>query len=240
MKVFQILMITDIFSSFDPATCSSFSLLSPSTFWFLSTLSIFLFLPSYWIANNQYSSIFRFPIELINSQTARTFSIHLKGLPSILVPLFIFLISLNLLGLLPYVFSSTSHLVITLRLGLPLWLRLIIRAISHAPKSFVAHLLPRGAPEWLNPFLVITETLSISVRFITLSFRLAANMSAGHILLGLIGIAASSAIFTSISSFIVLYVVQLGYIIFEIRICLIQAYIFCLLLSLYSEDHPSK
>jgi F-type H+-transporting ATPase subunit a len=73
-----------------------------------------------------------------------------------------------------------------------------------------------------------------------LSFRLAANMRAGHILLGLIGIAASSAIFSSPLSFSLLFLIQLGYIIFEIGICLIQAYIFCLLLSLYSEDHPSN
>lgn len=233
-------MITDIFSSFDPATCSVYSTLSPITFWTLSFLSISLLQPSLWTSNNRYTWIFTYPIEIINSQTSRTFRLHLKGFPSILVPLFLILIILNLIGLLPYVFSSTRHLVLTLVLGLPIWLRLIIRAISHAPISFIAHLLPRGAPEWLNPFLVITETLRISVRFITLSFRLAANISAGHILLGLIGIAASSAIFSSLLSFSILFLIQLGYIIFEIGICLIQAYIFCLLISLYSDDHPSN
>ena len=233
-------MITDIFSSFDPATCSIYTSFSPLIFWTLSLFSITLFQPSLWPTTNRYSLIFRFPIDIISSQTSRTFSIHLKRFPSILVPLFILLISLNLIGLLPYVFSPTRHLLLTLSLGLPLWLSLIIRAITHAPKSFVAHLLPNGAPEWLNPFLVITETLSISVRFITLSFRLAANIRAGHILLGLIGIAASSALFTSMLSFSSLFIIQIRYIIFEIGICLIQAYIFCLLLSLYSEDHPSK
>lgn len=232
-------MITDIFSSFDPATCSSYSSLTPSVFWILSLTSITLIQPSIWTSNNRYSWIFSFPIEVINSQTSRTFSLHLKGFPSILVPLFLILITLNLMGLLPYVFRTTRHLIFTLILGLPLWLRLIIRATIHAPKSFIAHLLPRGAPEWLNPFLVITETLSISVRFITLSFRLAANIRAGHILLGLIGIAASSSIFSSFYSFAFIFSIQMGYIIFEIGICLIQAYIFCLLISLYSDDHPS-
>nr|AVW86055.1 ATP synthase F0 subunit 6 [Branchinotogluma japonicus] len=233
-------MMTDIFSSFDPATCSSYSSLTPSVFWILSFTSIILIQPSMWTSNNRYSWIFSFPIEVMNSQASRTFSLHLKGFPSILVPLFLMLIILNLMGLLPYVFSSTSHLVFTLILGLPLWLSLIISAMMHAPKSFIAHLLPSGAPEWLNPFLVITETLSISVRFVTLSFRLAANMSAGHILLGLMGIAASSSIFSSIPSFAFLFSIQMGYMIFEMGICLIQAYIFCLLISLYSDDHPSS
>lgn len=232
-------MIADIFSSFDPATCSSNSL-SPIIFWSLSFFSISLLQSSLWPRFSRFSWIPTFPTEVINSQASRTFSLHLKGFPSILVSLFIILISLNLLGLLPYVFRSTRHLLLTLSLGLPLWLSLIIRAIVHAPKSFVAHFLPRGAPDWLNPFLVLTETIRISVRFVTLSFRLAANIRAGHILLGLIGIAGSSAIFTSVPSFISLTIIQLGYIIFEIGICLIQAYIFCLLLSLYSDDHPSS
>nr|QWT70100.1 ATP synthase F0 subunit 6 [Arctonoe vittata] len=230
-------MMVDIFSSFDPATCSSYSI-SPSLFWILSFFSISLLQSSLWISPARFAWIPTYPTEVMHSQVSHTFGLHLKGFPSLLVALFIMLISLNLLGLLPYVFSSTSHLILTLALGLPLWLSLIISAMAHAPKSFVAHFLPGGAPDWLNPFLVLTETISISVRFITLSFRLAANMSAGHILLGLMGIAGSSAIFSSITSFTCLALVQMGYIIFEMGICLIQAYIFCLLLSLYADDHP--
>ena len=233
----QALMIADIFSSFDPATYSS-NRIFPSLVWLLSLLSISLIQSSLWSGFSRFSWLPSFPVEVINAQASRTFRINLKGFPSILVRLFIILISLNLLGLLPFVFRTTRHLLLTLTLGLPLWLRLIIRGAIHAPKSFVAHFLPRGAPDWLNPFLVLAETIRISVRFITLSFRLAANIRAGHVLLGLIGIAGSSAIFSSIPSFIFLTLIQLGYIIFEIGICLIQAYIFCLLLSLYSDDHP--
>ena len=231
-------MIVDIFSSFDPSTCLVYSSLSPLIFWLLSLLSISLIHPSIWVNNSRYSLIPSFPLDIINTQTSRTFRLHIKGFSSTLCSLFIILIILNLMGLLPYVFRTSSHLFITLVLGLPLWLRLLIRAAIYAPKSFTAHLLPRGAPEWLNPFLVITESLRILVRFITLSFRLAANISAGHILLGLMGIASSSSIFSSITSFSRLITIQVGYIIFEIGICLIQAYIFCLLLSLYSDDHP--
>nr|AVW86106.1 ATP synthase F0 subunit 6 [Lepidonotopodium sp. YZ-2018] len=233
-------MMTDIFSSFDPASCNMFSSFSPSLFWLLTLTSISLIHPAFWLSQNQLSWLLNNPMSVMANQSTRTFSVHLKGFSSLLTALFIMLILINLMGLLPYMFSSSSHLILTLVLGLPLWLSFILSALTHAPKSFVAHLLPSGAPEWLNPFLVITETLSISVRFITLSFRLAANMSAGHILLGLMGIAASSSIFLSSSSFIILIFIQMSYIIFEMGICLIQAYIFCLLLTLYSEDHPSS
>lgn len=233
-------MIIDIFSSFDPISSSRISSLSPLIFWTLSFTSILIIHPTFWIPQTQFSWIISLPNSVIASQTSRTFTMHLKGFPSLISSLFLLLIITNLLGLLPYVFSLSSHLILTLVLGLPLWFSFILRALTHAPKSFTAHLLPRGAPEWLNPFLVITETLRISVRFITLSFRLAANIRAGHILLGLIGIAASSSFFLSPSSFFLLFFTQIGYIIFELGICLIQAYIFCLLLTLYSEDHPSS
>nr|AVW86145.1 ATP synthase F0 subunit 6 [Lepidonotus sp. YZ-2018] len=232
-------MMADIFSSFDPATCSIY-LFSPSMFWLLTFFSFSLIQSSIWLTPSRFNWIPSFPVEIMSSQVNRTFGLHLKGFPTILTALFLMLISLNLLGLLPYVFGSTSHLLLTLALGLPLWMSLIISAIIFAPKSFTAHLLPSGAPDWLNPFLVITETLSMCVRFITLSFRIAANMSAGHILLGLMGIAASSSLFSSILTSSSVILIQLGYTIFEMGICLIQAYIFCLLLSLYSDDHPSS
>jgi F0F1-type ATP synthase membrane subunit a len=62
-------------------------------------------------------------------------------------------------------------------------------------------------------------------------------MTAGHIVLTLISIYAARAFFTSTSSFLALSTLSIGYITFELAICLIQAYIFCLLLSLYSDDH---
>ncbi len=99
--------------------------------------------------------------------------------------------------------------------------------------------MPGGAPDWLNPFLVIVETLRIIVRPITLSFRLAANITAGHIILGLIGIYTRAAVFSSSTAFLFLLFVQTGYVLFEVGICLIQAYIFCLLATLYADEHPS-
>jgi len=104
----------------------------------------------------------------------------------------------------------------------------------------MAGLLPGGAPDWLNPFLVIVETISIVVRPITLSVRLVANIRAGHIVLRLIGIYASSYIFISTARFVTLLGIQVGYIMFEMGICIIQGYIFCLLITLYADDHTNK
>lgn len=229
-------MIRDIFSIFDPR---NFTLLFPST-----TLAIMLNIvllvivqPQIW-KYGQRKRIIRYPIiEVMITQLSRTLSINLKGISSIVTALFITIIGINLIGIIPYSLSSSRHLILTLSIGLPIWLRIIISSFSFSPKKSVAHFLPDGAPEWLNPFLVMIETTRILVRPITLSFRLAANMTAGHIVLTLIRLYCVGAIFTSTTSFLFLLLVSRGYIAFELAICLIQAYIFCLLLSLYSDDH---
>nr|BDQ44181.1 ATP synthase F0 subunit 6 [Amynthas corticis] len=229
-------MMPDIFSSFDPYM---YNTLFPtnSLFIIMNMTMVLLVQTGYWMINTRQST-FIVPLKsTIFTQLSRTFSYQLKGATSIISSTFIILIMLNLMGMIPYTFSTSSHLIFTLALGFPMWLSFILSSSSYSPKKTVAHLLPDGAPDWLNPFLVIIETTSIVVRPLTLSFRLAANMSAGHIVLSLVGIYWASAWFTSTFGTSMLILTTLGYVLFEFAICLIQAYIFCLLLSLYSDDH---
>nr|QGA73888.1 ATPase subunit 6 [Marenzelleria neglecta] len=196
--------------------------------------------PILWLSPSRGTWVTASFASIMNEQANRTFATNLKGFASILSALFILIISLNLMGVLPYVFSTTSHLLFSLSLGFPIWASMIISGIVSSPSSAAAHLLPAGAPSWLNPFLVLVETLSILVRPVTLCFRLAANLSAGHVVIGLVGSYLSNAILScNTISWILLMSVQTGYTMFEFGVSLIQAYIFCLLLSLYSDDHPS-
>ncbi len=228
-------MIPDIFSAFDP---HRFNILTPSRiFIIINILLIIITQLTFWTSTSRSNSILSPFILIITAQLSRTFINNLKGLRQITTTLFLSIIVINLLGLIPYFFSTSSHLIFTLIFGLPLWLTIIISRFSKSIIKSIAHLLPDGAPDWLNPFLVLIETRRVTVRPITLSFRLAANMSAGHIVLGLIGIYCASAWFSSITGLIILVLTTIGYILFEVAICLIQAYIFCLLLSLYSDDH---
>lgn len=232
-------MMVDIFSSFDPATNSIFNF-SSITFWLLN-FSIFLVIhPILWLRPSRGTWITSSFASIINEQANRTFAANIKGFASILRALFILIITLNLIGVLPYVFRTTSHLLFSLSLGFPIWARIIISGIVSSPSSAAAHLLPAGAPRWLNPFLVLVETLRILVRPVTLCFRLAANLRAGHVVIGLVGSYLSNAILScNTISWALLMSVQTGYTIFEFGVSLIQAYIFCLLLSLYRDDHPS-
>nr|YP_009493560.1 ATP synthase F0 subunit 6 [Cryptonome barbada]AWN55975.1 ATP synthase F0 subunit 6 [Cryptonome barbada] len=230
----------DIFSSFDPDTLTLHSSLSPLLFWALNTTLLLLISSSFWIFPTRSFWILHATINIMSSQLSRTFSSSLTSTHALLAPLFVMLIMINLMGLLPYVFSSSSHLLFTLSLGLPMWMALIVSSITNSPSYFAASLLPSGAPDWLNPFLVLIETVSILLRPITLSFRLAANMSAGHVVLTLAGIYTATFMFTgTLTQTASFFAFQTFYILFEMGICLIQAYIFCLLLSLYSDDHTA-
>nr|YP_010713644.1 ATP synthase F0 subunit 6 [Erronea caurica]WDA98776.1 ATPase subunit 6 [Erronea caurica] len=230
-------MLVDIFSSFDDNNQVFMSLYV--LMWFFSLTSILLFSSWYWVMSPRWSTMIMIFKDTVTSQIFRSFGLNLGGFINIVTGLFLFLIFVNLSGLVPYVFSPTSHLAVSLSLGLPFWLSLIISAIFFDPRSVVAGLLPMGAPAALNPFLVIVETVSIMVRPITLSVRLAANMSAGHIVLTLVGNYLTASIFiSSIFSTLFIIFIQVFYTIFEFGISLIQAYIFCLLITLYSDEHP--
>nr|YP_009582090.1 ATP synthase F0 subunit 6 [Nassarius sinarum]QBK82113.1 ATP synthase F0 subunit 6 [Nassarius sinarum] len=230
-------MLVDIFSSFDDNNQVFMSLYV--LMWIFSLITIVLFSSSYWVMSPRWLSIVSVFKDTASSQVFRSFGINMGGFVNIITGLFLFLILMNMSGLIPYVFSPTSHLAVSLSLGLPLWLTLIVSAIFYNPSSVVAGLLPMGAPAPLNPFLVIIETVSIMVRPITLSVRLTANMSAGHIVLTLIGNYLTASFFlSSVFSMLLLLSIQVLYTIFEFGISLIQAYIFCLLITLYSDEHP--
>nr|YP_003204724.1 ATP synthase F0 subunit 6 [Bivetiella cancellata]ACF04818.1 ATP synthase F0 subunit 6 [Bivetiella cancellata] len=231
-------MLVDIFSSFDDSNqvfMSSYVLM-----WIFSLSSIILFSSFYWVNHPSWFTVVFIFKDTVSSQIFRSYGLVMGGFINVVGSLFLFLIFMNLSGLIPYVFSSTSHLVLSLSLGLPLWLSLIVSGVIYNSSSVVAALLPMGAPAFLNPFLVLIETVSIMVRPITLSVRLMANMSAGHIVLTLIGsYLTSSLLASSVFLMFVLVLIQIFYTIFEFGIGLIQAYIFCLLIVLYSNEHPS-
>lgn len=229
-------MIPDIFSSFDPIIFKSF--IPSIILLLLINLSVIFLLKTHLHPINlRLTSSMLEAKEIILSQLLRTQTRFIKGLTTVITSLFLAIIIINLLGITPYLFSLSSHLIITLSLGFPLWLSLIISSFALKPKASIAHFLPDGAPDWLNPFLVLIETVRVLVRPLTLSFRLAANITAGHVVLRLLGVYCAAALLSSIKTSLLLIILRRGYILFEFAICLIQAYIFCLLLSLYRDDH---
>nr|YP_010956515.1 ATP synthase F0 subunit 6 [Zalieutes elater]WMY89608.1 ATP synthase F0 subunit 6 [Zalieutes elater]BAI77071.1 ATPase subunit 6 [Zalieutes elater] len=151
--------------------------------------------------------------------------------------LMLFLMTLNMLGLLPYTFTPTTQLSLNLGLAVPLWLATVIIGMRNQPTIALGHLLPEGTPAPLIPVLIIIETISLFIRPLALGVRLTANLTAGHLLIQLIATAAfvllplmpTVAILTGTLLFLLTLL--------EIAVAMIQAYVFVLLLSLYLQEN---
>nr|UXB57371.1 ATP synthase F0 subunit 6 [Rhinichthys osculus] len=155
----------------------------------------------------------------------------------LLTSLMMFLITINMLGLLPYTFTPTTQLSLNMGLAVPLWLATVIIGMRNQPTVALGHLLPEGTPIPLIPVLIIIETISLFIRPLALGVRLTANLTAGHLLIQLI----ATAVFVllpmmptvAILTAIVLFLLTL----LEVAVAMIQAYVFVLLLSLYLQEN---
>nr|WNH20833.1 ATP synthase F0 subunit 6 [Xyelacyba myersi] len=156
---------------------------------------------------------------------------------TLLVSLMIFLITLNMLGLLPYTFTPTTQLSLNMGFAVPLWLATVIIGMRNQPTHALGHLLPEGTPTLLIPVLIVIETISLFIRPLALGVRLTANLTAGHLLIQLIATAAfvllplmpTVAILTATLLFLLTLL--------EVAVAMIQAYVFVLLLSLYLQEN---
>ncbi|MDP7342267.1 MAG: F0F1 ATP synthase subunit A, partial [Alphaproteobacteria bacterium] len=97
--------------------------------------------------------------------------------------LFTFLLLGNLLGLIPYSFTFTSHIIVTITFALVVFVGVTILAIIIHKHKFLTFFLPPGVPMWMAPLLVPIEIVSYIARPISLAVRLFANMMAGHTML---------------------------------------------------------
>ena len=231
-------MIRDIFSSFD--RCNYFSFIGGRWIWWVLEIFILnLFVVGYWCQENRVQRVLVNIIIIIYQEISRRRGRLIGGFLNVIIRLFFILLVVNFIGLIPYVYRLSSQGTITFVLGLPLWVTLFISRFTWNWFKALGHYLPLGAPTALNPFLVVIEFISDFVRPITLSARLAANIRAGHIVLGLIGVYLCKGIFSLGFLFLVMLLLQVGYFFFEVGVCTIQAYIFRLLPSLYANDHRS-
>ena len=154
-----------------------------------------------------------------------------------LVSLFLFLLGINLLGFFLYTFPSTTHISLTFGMAFSVWLGVIFFGFYSHRSKFFSIFMPSGAPIGMSPLLVIIEIASNISRPIALGMRIAANLTAGHILLAILADFGCKLLFYSYS-FINLFPVLI--IIFmtglEVGVLVIQAYVFCLLSTIYLKD----
>lgn len=189
------------------------------------------------LINNRLVAIQQWLIHLTSKQII---SIHNKKGQTwtlMLMSLIIFIGSTNLLGLLPHSFTPTTQLSTNLGMAIPLWAGTVILGFRHKTKASLAHFLPQGTPIPLIPILVIIETISLFIQPMALAVRLTANITAGHLLIHLIGGATLVLINISTATALITFIILVLLTILEFAVALIQAYVFTLLVSLYLHDN---
>ncbi|YP_423980.1 ATP synthase F0 subunit 6 (mitochondrion) [Sminthopsis crassicaudata] len=154
-----------------------------------------------------------------------------------LMSLILFIATTNLLGLLPYSFTPTTQLSMNLGMAIPLWMGTVVMGFRNKPKASLAHFLPQGTPTPLIPMLIIIETISLLIQPLALAVRLTANITAGHLLIHLIGSAALALMSISLALSSITFIILFLLTILEFAVALIQAYVFTLLVSLYLHDN---
>nr|ALO71236.1 ATP synthase F0 subunit 6 [Tychobythinus sp. 1 EF-2015] len=225
-------MMMNLFLSFDPST--NYFYLN----WLSSMLGLILTPYFYWLIPSRWNMTWL----LIFNSLHKEFFILLnkdsnKGTTLIFISLFSMIVYNNFLGLLPYIFTSSSHMIMNLSLALPLWVSFMLFGWFNNMNHMFIHMISQGTPFILMPFMVLIETISNIIRPLTLTIRLTANMIAGHLLMTLCGLMGPN-----LSLMITLLIfMQMLLIILEMSVAIIQSYVFSILSILYySETNYDK
>nr|YP_010415474.1 ATP synthase F0 subunit 6 [Atkinsoniella nigrita]USC52165.1 ATP synthase F0 subunit 6 [Atkinsoniella nigrita] len=215
-------MMTNLFSVFDPCTgilslnwlsIMIFMLMIPKNFWFLKNKNMIIY----------NMLMYKLHFELVSLM-------KYKGMSLLMLSLFVMIMFNNIMGLLPYVFTASSHLVFSLSLALPMWMGFMIYGWINNTNYMFMHLVPTGTPSILMPFMVLIETISNFIRPGSLAVRLTANMIAGHLLMSLLG--GNTNLLMMISCMLLFIILM----IFEMAVAMIQSYVFMTLTNLYSSE----
>jgi F-type H+-transporting ATPase subunit a len=146
--------------------------------------------------------------------------------------LFMFVLLGNLLGLIPYSFTFTSHIIVTFALAAVVFIGVTVIGFARHGAHFLSLFVPHGVPGPLLLLLVPIEILSYFIRPFTLSIRLFANMLAGHTMLAIFGgFAASVGLLAIIPLGVNVVLIAL-----ELLVAALQAYVFTILTCLYLND----
>lgn len=220
-------MINNLFSIFDPST----SFLSIA--WVTLSIPLIFLLSKRINIKNKKRMATRVALSAVGTEIKQlTKSSNKKAIRAIMLCLFYRVLIINLVAILPFNFTPTAHISITLFYSLTLWTATIINAISNFTKNSIIHLTPIGTPTALINFIVLIEIVRQIIRPITLAVRLIANIVAGHLLINLL----SNFSLNSVKNSTVRLIPMTMLILLETAVAFIQAYVITILVTLYYRD----
>lgn len=222
-------MIRNLFSIFDPSLGFDFE----ERGWWRARLGLIIIPYVYWNLPSRYFKVFYYIEKIVLAEIIAVLGNAKSILSLAFIATFFMVLMVNSVGLLPWVFTASSHLAFSLTLVLPLWFGYFLRGWVENTIYRLAHLVPLGTPVALISFMVLIETIRALIRPLTLSVRLAANIIAGHLLLALIGGAIEAISPTSV---VAVTLIQVLLVLLETAVAIIQAYVITLLRALYVRE----
>lgn len=163
---------------------------------------------------------------------------NLKYFPFI-YSIFMIIVLMNVFGIIPYTFSPTAHIAVTFGLSLSIFIGVTLLGMVNYGANYFSMFMPAGSPLVLAPFMIVIELVSHTAKAVSLGVRLAANITAGHILFAILsgftwtmltsgGLLAIASVFPML---IVLFITVI-----EMAVAVIQAYVFSLLTAIYISE----
>jgi ATP synthase subunit 6 len=191
----------------------------------------------YKLIGNVWSSLvegcYKFVLNIVKEQLGKE---GVQYFPLIFL-IFVFIVSANLLGLIPYSFTTTSHIIITFLMALTVNISLLILGFRKHGIKFLGLFIPKGIKGVLLPLIVVIEIFSYVIRSVSLSVRLFANMLAGHTLIHLI---LTFGVVILRSKYVIVIIAPLFFFLaiyaLEMVIAVVQAYVFILLSCIYLKE----
>lgn len=221
-------MIVNLFSVFDPTSYFGLSLN-----WIIILILLFRIPSKYYLTDGGGLLIIKSLFIGVRKVFREVSFPNYIALNFVCVITFVYLVLRNLIGLFPFIFTRTAHPYITLGIGLVIWISFFLIGWRKRFKSRAAHLVPNGSPLVLAPLIVLIERISHLIRPFTLSIRLAANIIAGHLIIGLL-----SRIRTiRVMGFTISIMFQSILLILEFGVAVIQGFVFSILLLLYALEY---
>ena len=170
--------------------------------------------------------------EVVDNMTHEVLHENARTYFPFVLTLFLFILFANVLGLIPYSFTVTSHIIVTLALALTVFVGATIIGFWRNGFKYLKLFVPSGVPVLLLPLVVLIEIVSYFIRPMSLSIRLFANMMAGHMMLKVM---AGFVVMLGYFGFVPL-LAMVGLTGLELLVAALQAYVFALLTCMYLND----
>jgi F-type H+-transporting ATPase subunit a len=171
--------------------------------------------------------------EMVDGMTHEVLHENARRYFPFVLTLFTFILACNVLGLIPYSFTVTSHIVVTLALALVVFIGATIIGFIRHGAGYLKLFVPSGVPVVLLPLVVVIEIVSYFIRPLSLSIRLFANMMAGHMMLKVM---AGFVVMLGVTAGWLPLVAMVGLYGLELLVAVLQAYVFALLTCMYLND----